>query len=312
MKFSFIIPVYNGEKYIDKCLTSILNQTYKNFEVIIINDGSTDKSKEILEKYQKNNKFIKLYNTKNNGSSNAKNFGIEKAAGEYIIFVDIDDYIDLDMLSYLDEKILFYSDLDLIKYDYLQVDNKSNIKKQSNFIDSFDIYKGNESIINLIGSKKPFDLNCIYAFKTNFWRRNNFKFEINKYHEDFGLIPYIILLANKTLITNKILYYYVQSEGSITRNNDYKKQINRFKDLLFHFDNLHDKIKKDKSLSSNIKKILDSYIANAILLRYIKLNFKERQFFKKKLNKRKIVNMLLEDSLKRKLKKRYYKIIFNI
>ena len=96
-KFSIIVPVYNVENYVDKCIKSILNQTYKNYEVIIINDGSTDNSLNIINKY-KNNKKIKIITQKNKGLSNARNNGMKMATGDYLLFIDSDDYIEDKLL----------------------------------------------------------------------------------------------------------------------------------------------------------------------------------------------------------------------
>ena len=93
---SVIIPVYNVEPYLEQCLDSVINQTYKNLEIICINDGSTDNSLKILEKYQKKDNRIKLINQKNKGLSEARNAGLDVAKGEYIAFVDSDDYLELN------------------------------------------------------------------------------------------------------------------------------------------------------------------------------------------------------------------------
>ena len=104
-KVSVIVPVYNVEKYIDKCLNTLVNQTLKDIEIIIVNDGSPDNSQEIIDKYQKKYpKKIKSYIKENGGQGSARNFGLEKATGEYIGYVDSDDFIELDMYEKLYNK----------------------------------------------------------------------------------------------------------------------------------------------------------------------------------------------------------------
>jgi glycosyltransferase involved in cell wall biosynthesis len=308
MKYSFIIPVYNGEKYIDKCLESILNQNYNNYEVIIINDGSTDSSLEILENYAKENKNIKLYSTKNNGLSNARNHGITKVTGDYFIFVDIDDYVDKNMLGYLNKQITQNNYVDLIKYDYIKVYSDDDVKS-SNTEGDIEVLNGYEAFRNLVNKKVPFELACIYAYKTDFWCKNKFKFEPNRYHEDFGLLPYIINKADKVLITNKVLYYYVQSNNSITRNDDNEKQVKKMDDIIYHFDNLYKKINNDKAISTMDKAIFNSYIANAVLDSYRKLNKEKRKPFREKIIDRNIINLLLDNNILRKFKKLVYKFM---
>lgn len=95
-----VVPVYNGENYLEECINSILNQDYKNIEVIIVNDGSKDNSKKIAEKLSKKDKRVKIINQENSGVSTARNAGIEKAQGEYITFVDVDDYVSKEYLTY--------------------------------------------------------------------------------------------------------------------------------------------------------------------------------------------------------------------
>ena len=109
---TIIIPVYNSEKYLEKTIKSILEQTYNNYELILIDNGSTDNSAEICKKYQEKDERVKFYIQSKKGVSNARNRGIEKATGEFICFVDSDDYIEKDMLnSYMDIYIKYKPDL---------------------------------------------------------------------------------------------------------------------------------------------------------------------------------------------------------
>ena len=102
---SIVVPTYNNEKFIDKCVESILSQTYHEFELLIINDGSTDNTINVLQPYLKKEQRIKLHNTKNKGVSSARNLGISKAKGEYICFIDSDDWVEKDYLSQFVSKI---------------------------------------------------------------------------------------------------------------------------------------------------------------------------------------------------------------
>ena len=102
MRFSVIIPVYNVEKFIGKCLDSVFKQTYSDYEIVAVNDGSTDSSLKILENYQINNPKLKIISQKNKGLGGARNTGISNAKGEFLIFLDSDDYIATNMLETLD------------------------------------------------------------------------------------------------------------------------------------------------------------------------------------------------------------------
>ena len=107
-KISVIIPVYNVEKYLDKCIMSVINQSYKNLEIIIVDDGSTDNSRVLCDKYAKIDNRIKVFHKKNGGLSDARNFGLKHATGEFIAFLDSDDWVDKDLYKILYDNIFKY------------------------------------------------------------------------------------------------------------------------------------------------------------------------------------------------------------
>ena len=141
---TIVLNVYNCEKYVKKCLDSLIKQTYKNLEILIINDGSTDKSLEICEKYQKKDNRIRIITHENCGLSLSRNAGIDNAKGEYIYFIDSDDYIEKDTIEYLynlckkyDSKISTCDPIDI--YDYnVKVKNK---KEKIEIVSSIDYVK---------------------------------------------------------------------------------------------------------------------------------------------------------------------------
>ena len=108
-KISVIVPIYNVEKYLEKCLDSIINQTYKNLEIILVNDGSTDSCRDIMEKYAKLDKRIIIVDKTNGGLSDARNAGTKIATGKLISYIDSDDYIEKDMIEYLYKGIKEYN-----------------------------------------------------------------------------------------------------------------------------------------------------------------------------------------------------------
>ena len=116
IKFSIIVPVYNTEQYIEECILSVLAQTYKNFELILVNDGSTDNSGLFIDLYANKDQRIKSYHKKNEGQIVTRNFAISKASGDFFVFLDSDDTLEKDTLSIIKDKVNLY-DCDLIIYD---------------------------------------------------------------------------------------------------------------------------------------------------------------------------------------------------
>lgn len=123
IKFSVLIPVYNVENFITECIDSLLNQTYQNFEVILIDDGSTDSSGNICNEYVKKDKRIKVYHQTNQGLIMARRNSIAKASGDFCLFLDSDDYWDYDLLETINQIICEY-DCDLVIYKYKRVSKK--------------------------------------------------------------------------------------------------------------------------------------------------------------------------------------------
>lgn len=165
IKFSIIVPVYNVEKYLEKCLDSLVNQTYKNYEVILINDGSTDRSKNICEKItNKNNNFI-LINQENKGLSGARNTGLKYVNGDYILFVDSDDWIDTNCLEKINKEILSDNELDLILFPYIKENNKSIQVKLFEGEMIFEKNKIKEKIIKRLFGLSNEELKSVYKLE---------------------------------------------------------------------------------------------------------------------------------------------------
>jgi len=176
-KVSVIVPVYNAEKYIKKCLESIINQTMKDLEIIVVDDGSTDNSAEIIDETIKSNDstIIKYYKKENGGLSDARNYGAKYAEGKYISFIDSDDFIDEDLYEnlerYMDEEI------ELIKFKMKTVNENGNLIEKI----SGPIFKQciGEEAFNILSKEEKFlEVACIYLYNREFWNQNNFKYAV--------------------------------------------------------------------------------------------------------------------------------------
>ena len=306
-KFSLIIPAYNVEKYIKKCLDSVLNQTYNDYEIIIINDGSTDNTSKLLESY-KSNKKIKIINQENKGLSNARNTGVSNAKGDYILFIDSDDFIEKELLEILNKTI---KDEDLVRFQIRILDETNKIIKEYKE-ETFNNLNGIEAF-NKLSKYNLVELAVCYAYKKDTFLKNNYKFEEKTYHEDFGLIPYIIISSKKVTSINYIGYNYLQRKNSIMNNTDYEKEIKKSNDVLKHYKNL---IKWSQNIEGDLT-IYKSFIANSVILKSLNLKEKDYKNYIKKLKEYKVYDNLLTNNKENKIKKilikispkLYYKII---
>ena len=234
IKYSFIVPVYNTEKYLKKCLDSLVNQTYKDFEIIVVNDGSTDKSSSIISKYQKKYKNIIVIDKENEGLSMARNRGVQKSSGKYIIFVDSDDYVSNKLLEEVDKKI---DDSDILRFQ-IATEDEEYTKINKYHEEGFESMRGYDAF-KYLSSYHFVEPAWCYVIRKNYYIENKFSFKRGVYHEDFGLIPYVIYKARKVKSIDFIGYYYIQRNGSIMNNNDYKKTVKKAFDMLEQYtDNL--------------------------------------------------------------------------
>lgn len=216
-KISVIVPVYNTEKYLSKCLDSILNQTLKDIEVIVVNDGSKDNSQTIINQYKNNDSRIISILKDNGGLSDARNVGIEKALGKYIAFVDSDDYIAAEMFKkMIDLAEEHQSEIvlcDLVKVDENGIEFRD--LPQSPQLSSKIILKENFTIF---GEMSCFACNKIFK-KTLF---ENHKFRKGIHFEDIELIPKLVLDSTIISKINEPFYKYFERQDSITKTHTTK------------------------------------------------------------------------------------------
>lgn len=213
-KISVIVPIYNSEKHIKKCLDSIVNQSYKNIEIILVNDGSIDKSEEICKEYADNDKRIKYIFQLNNGVSSARNNGITNASGEYLLFVDSDDYIDLDMIEILTNNTLEEWDLIIFGFKEFCCINNTELILGS-YVSSKRYDCKISDFMEIFG--QMYELRLLSAPWNNLFSReiienNNIRFiEEISYGEDtlFSLKYYNS--CHKVCILDKTLYNYSRS-----------------------------------------------------------------------------------------------------
>lgn len=304
MKYSFIVPVYNGKKYIDRCFKSVLEQTYKNFEIIAIDDGSSDNSLEILEEYSEKYKSIKVFHEENKGLSEARNLGVSKANGDYVLFLDVDDTVDKNLLSTLEN--VMEKNLDLIKFGFRTILDEKEVNTYTHF--EGKVCSGNIAFELLAFQKVVFEMAPLYAYNRKFYLDNKFSFKSGMYHEDFGLVPYIILKSKNIKLLDENMYNYYQTKDSITRNDSYKKTVKKANDIFDYYVLLKEKTKNDKAIKPRIKKIYYSFMANAVINAFNTLKGNDKKEYKNKIKEKNVIDDLLEDTNIRKIKKFILKI----
>jgi len=212
-KLSVIVPIYRGEKYLKRCIDSIVNQTYINLEIILINDGSPDKSGEICDAYEKEDRRIRVLHQENKGVSAARNTGLDMASGDFIGFVDSDDYINECMYEVLLSNCLkFDAEVSVCRLARFEGEAAHVELKQS---DKTNVFSAREALINMHGRDGQ-----VYTVPCNkLYRRDLFeelRYPLNKINEDEFLTYKVMDNAKRIVLTEEVLYYYRVNNGSIT------------------------------------------------------------------------------------------------
>lgn len=205
---SIIVPIYNVEIYLKRCIQSLVNQSYSHIEIILVNDGSTDRCEDICLAYKQLDNRIKYVKKKNGGLSSARNKGIDSSKGDYLVFVDSDDYIDEKMI----EKLLYFAlkeDADIVECSYYEVLNNAEKK----IVSSKKIFTKEEAIESLIENTAitPIAWNKIYTRRLF----NQIRYKENIYHEDEEIIIKLLSASNRIVKISDCLYFYVIRSGSI-------------------------------------------------------------------------------------------------
>lgn len=251
---SIVIPIYNVEKYLKRCVDSVINQTYKNLEIILVDDGSTDNCGKICDEYAKKDKRIKVIHKKNGGLSDARNAGIDVSKGRYLSFIDSDDFVDKRFIGTLYNNLINNdADLSLVKY--------------YSFSKNEDVYETMEDEKITVLSRDEY-FNLIYEEPVNSvvaWNKlykkeifNEIRYPVGKINEDEAVIHYIIGNISKIVISNLELYYYFQRNDSIMKK-DKKNNIDRTN---FIYDRINYFKENKEEKTDYFYKTIDTFRAN--------------------------------------------------
>jgi glycosyltransferase involved in cell wall biosynthesis len=216
IKISLIIPVYNVEQYLERCLTSCVSQdiSLDEYEIIIINDGSKDNSLSIAERFEKEYKNITVYSQKNQGLSAARNKGLSLAKGEYVWFIDSDDWIEPNCLENLLSQL---NDMDVAAMGYIKAYNNSSKNVIVDYSNK-NIYSSRSLLMSHYYTQAQ-----MYIYRREFLIDNSLKFYKGIMHEDNEFTPRMLYLATNLVIVDKPIYYFYKRPGSITTSINPKK-----------------------------------------------------------------------------------------
>ena len=232
---TFVICPYNEEKNLHRLFENLVNQENQNFNIIFVNDGSTDNTLQIAKEYMIKNENCIVISKKNTGLSDSRNMGTKYVKTPYFMYLDADDFLDRDAVDIIITKIKSAEKkLDILKINVKSVSEEEVIVERNKSVELQEV-KGTEAITALGFVDKLYMLPTVYVFRTEYFRSNNFSFEYGRYHEDYGLIPFTVLLADNVTTTEETLYNYVLSKNSITRIKDNKKAIKKAEDTLYFY-----------------------------------------------------------------------------
>ena len=310
MKVSVIVPIYNTSKLLEKCVNSIVKQSigFDNIELILVNDGSADDSEDIIKRLIKEYPSIKYFYKENGGQGSARNLGLKEASGEFISFVDSDDYIDTTMYEDLYD-IATKDNLDIITCNYSKV--FKDIKKEISFR-----YTSDETKNFIIMNTGP----CNMLIRRKVLEETNFKFPENIIYEDLAIIPSLALYNYKIRLIEKSYYNYYIREGSSMNKKEYNQKLN---DIFLSIENLYniwEKVDKEKKYKEEIEFLYIRRLLMSASLRFIEFKdpdnsinkiskiiatkfpkWKKNKYYKKLNIKQKVVGLLAYYKLKRLL-----------
>lgn len=261
---SVVIPVYNVQDYLSECLESVIHQTEENLEILVVDDGSTDHSYSIMEEYAKKDARIQLLQKENGGLSDARNYGLDHMHGEYVIFVDSDDRIALDMVEKLSVAIqTTNSQIAVCDMEYFYDDGTTKFSSGGYF--TIGSVKETPSLIRMNNSA------CNKMFHKDLWK--TLRFPKGKWYEDLAVIPTLLYLANQIVKVDEPLYFYRQRSGSIAHSAD-----ERIFDLYDAIYQVKKKVLQHGGTEEVLKEIEHLYIIHGLDLTTLRIkDFEEKE-----------------------------------
>lgn len=216
---SVIVPIYNVEKYLERCIESIRKQSYTDIEIILVDDGSSDGSSDICDKYIEKDDRISVFHKKNGGLGDARNVGVEKAKGKYILFVDSDDRIHEKLVEET-VKEAEKNQADIVIFDYIGEEMDGRLG------DCFTFDFPERKVMNAEEQKNLIMNSCSAINKLilrKTWLSKELEFPIGKHYEDLATIPKLMAQAERVVYIKEVYYYYLMREGSIMHSKNFER-----------------------------------------------------------------------------------------
>ena len=268
-KFSFIVPIHNVEPYLPACVDSLLAQTYPCFEIILVDDVSTDSSRQIAESYEKRfpDKVKLLVHQVNTRQGGARNTGIDAATGDYLLFIDSDDYIRPNTLQCL-HAALRQSGADIVEFCYDFVDEKGNYLRRSSFQSQIRTLGGTDKPL-LISTMGP----CNRVYRSKLFDNPKLRFAEKYYYEDYWLIPTVLLAANQVHYLEDSLYCYRQRAGSTIHDANVQRNL----DILVCTDHLLEVFREMQASDAQMLQLEYLAIEHVLLHATLRVNSGDRR-----------------------------------
>ena len=214
-KVSIVVPIYNVEKYIDECIISLIHQTYSNIEIILVDDGSPDKSGDICDRWAKRDNRIKVIHKKNGGLSDARNAGIKKSTGDFLAFVDGDDWLSINFIEKMVENIIKYkADMAVCKFARIFPDGNVNLNSRAPH--KVEVLNKKEFFIKLTEDGEITNHIWRKVYKKDVFK--DLEFPVGKNFEDIYLMPKLVENCNRIVNLPDVGYYYRQNDEGIVKN----------------------------------------------------------------------------------------------
>jgi len=308
---SVIVPIYKVEDYLRKCLDSILNQSYTNLEIILVDDGSPDSCPQICDEYAKKDTRIKVIHKKNGGLSDARNVGIESSSGKYISLIDSDDYINKYFIETLYKHLIeTQSDIAICNYQKVFASDVIDIKNRFPDSDNF-IYENDDKFSPLYTRFGiPFVVAWNKLYKAEIFKQHNIRYPLGKIHEDEFVIHELLNVAERVCFFDTPLYNYVIRDGSIMSQKLSEKNISAFdafvNRILFY--QKHNPAFVEKAIKQLLHRLYTNYHK---FTKSAKIILKQKFKTIKKQFKAEIKNLSFKEKLKLFIFK-YFKFIYSI